>query len=196
MSARVVALALTGLFMFPVAVGTALGQEAPCQPPNTWIAVYQLHETPTDPNSRVTYKVRLDLASEDTDCASVGWRIDSIEVRQVHLDSSETVWREAAPEVSSPDGLWWVAHANVSSPQMSEFVLPPFLSGVAEAETQQVPDLAYALEGAVYTPPEPPNMPPYDITAAVNYEFRLVSETEPMANGEEEPLEVPPVPPV
>ena len=101
----------------------------------------------------------------------------------------DKVWIQQDPEVSTPDGRWWVDHADVWSPQSSEFTRVPHLEGVATAQDPNDADLEYELEGSEYIPPSPPGSPPYAVTAALDSKLQLVNESTPLEEGSDEPAD-------
>ena len=104
----------------------------------------------------------------------------------------DTVWTQADPNVPTPDGLWWISHADGAHPQASEFVLPPYLVGTATAADPNDADLEYDFGGVKYTPPEPPESPPYTVTMASDYTLRRVGEQTPIATALADPTETDP----
>lgn len=158
----------------------------------TLLVQYKLRETPSDPNSAVTWTIGLYLKEKQVDSNDVGWLIESIKISQ--LDSvglPENVWTEETPTVDSSDGLWWAEHADPNDPQASEFVEPPLLESTATTEDPASADLDYYLEGVPYNPPS--GGPPYVETGALNYTFTLVGSSDPEHEGEDEPVDIPPV---
>ena len=169
-------------------------QYASADPPQTLLVEYWIHETPTDPNSDITFKIRMWLASEEVDGDQVGWDVTTIEVRQMGDNGGpDTVWTDTTPTVPTPDGLWWVEHADPDNPEAGEFVMPPGLTGTADADDPNDDDLVYDFEGVTYTPPQDPSEPPYDTTGALDYGFTLNGDEDPLASGEDKPVELPPV---
>lgn len=152
--------------------------------PDDQIVEYRVHETPTNPESAVVFAVRLELRAVDSDANGVGWEITTAKFRQ-----PDTTWTEDSPYIDSPDGLWWVDHADPNAPEESEFVLPPLLVGTATADDPLDDDLDYDLEGVEYSPP--PGEPPYENTGALDYSFTLAHEEDPLEEGDDEPVEVP-----
>lgn len=149
---------------------------------------YRVHETPTDPVSDVVFIVRLKLKAEDSTVSSVGWRIEAAEFRQPNSGGSpDTVWHEILPPIGTSDGLWWCNHADVLDPQLGEFAMPPELKGVATAEEPSDPNLQYVVRGVPYTPP--PEGPPHECTAGLDYAFTKVGTAVPEEEGDDEPVE-------
>lgn len=165
--------------------------EARAQLPPDQSIEYVIRQTPTDPESTIVFLVRLELTAMDSDATGVGWEIGSAEFRQPGTGgASDTVWSDILPAVDSPDGLWWVDHADNRVPQESEFVLPPWLMGTAPADDPANDDLDYDFEGVTYTPP--PAGAPFENTGALDYSFTLAAAQEPVEEGDDEPVEVPP----
>lgn len=183
--------ACTSLITVSVFVLLGLGMPAVTWadlPPDQTIE-YLIRETPEDPNSPVVFAVTLALEASDSDGNSVGWDITEAEFVEFdeYGDPART-WVEDDTNVPTTDGLWWIEHADPADPQPSEFAKPPLLEGTAAAEDPAENDLDYALEGVTYTPP--PEGQPYQDTAAIDHEFILVSEIEPIKEGEDEPVEI------
>ena len=153
---------------------------------------YWIHETPADPNSPVEFRIRLELANSDEDGDSIGWEVTSLEICQVESTGACTLWVDDDPNVPTQDGLWWVEHADPNDPQDDEFTMPPHLQGTAAADDPNDADLDYDFEGQVYLAPTPPGEPPYDVTAALDYTFTPVGSNDPIGDGDDEPVEVPP----
>lgn len=169
---------------------TAVRADFPVHPGNQTVE-YRIRETPTDPDSLVVFVIIMELAPSDSDGNEIGWEITEMEFHQTHRFESEcTIWVEESPMVPSADGLWWIEHQDPENPELSEFVMPPLLEGTADAQDPSNPDLHYRLEGVTYAPPPPPGRQPFDITAALDYQFTLVGEQDPFEEGKEEPVEV------
>jgi hypothetical protein len=163
---------------------------AEADPPATWSVTYGLHATPTDPNSPIVYTFEIELSRTATQGNRIGWSVVTITIRQ-YTESGQLVqtWTDTDPLPN--DELWWTTHADPDDPEMSEFVLPPYMTGTASSADPAVCVMEYELEGVPYTPP--PDLPaPYAITAALDYTLRLAGETAPVRTGEEEPVETDP----
>ena len=183
MSARTQAI---GLLMGTV-VALGLVQDAGATLPADQKIVYRIHETPTDPSSGVVFTVTLKLVAEDIDGDDVAWRVSKATFKQ---KQPAREWAEAYPSVDTPDGLWWVTHADPQSPAITEFSLPPFMDGTATAQDSGYDDLDFEFEGTVYVAPPPPDNPPYgENTTASTYWFQLVGSSVAEEEGEDEPVE-------
>lgn len=156
-------------------------------PPDQTI-YYNFRDVPTDPDSDVILIVVLDLQAADSDGDSIGWKITTAEFRKPTGARAYSIWTDNAPFVDSPDGLWWVEHANHEKLKRSEFVMSPWLVGTAAAEDPSTPGLQYDLVGVVYIPP--PSGPLFEVTAAMTYEFAVDQMLGPWA-WDNEPAEVP-----
>jgi hypothetical protein len=148
--------------------------------------VYRIHDDPNDPNSPITFTIWLSLKQADVDEDSIGWEITRVRFREVGYQ--DTLWTESDPNVPTADGLWWVNHADPNAPLLEEFVKPPHLTGVADAEDQLDPDLDYEFQGVTYTPP--PAGEPWDPTGALDYSFTMQGQSSPFASGEDKPTEM------
>ena len=147
--------------------------------------IYTIHTIPSDPNSPVAFVVTLSLQEVVQDDDLVGWGITAARFEQP--DDPAMVWTDTSARFSTADGLWWIHHKDPNNPVSHDFVMPPKLAGVAKAQAA-VPDLTYDLIGVM----RPPSLsaPPYETTAGLTYTFKLVGATEPLAEGEEEPVRV------
>ncbi len=137
---------------------------------------YNIRETPGDPSSAVIWTIDLALQEEQVDGNDVGWLIDSVTISQLNATGqAANVWTEATPTVNSPDGLWWLEHADPQDPHRSEFAKPPVLESTATAQDPANADLNYYLKGVPYNPP--PEGPPFVNTGALAYTFTLVGSS-------------------
>ena len=113
-NARIAAVVLGLVFTLPAVAG-----QLP-DPPLTQQVVYRLHEDPSDPNSDVKFTIWLSLVQADIDGDLVGWSVTRIRIRQIGAGGNpDTIWMEYNPDVSTPDGLWWVEHSSVENPAES-----------------------------------------------------------------------------
>ena len=154
--------------------------------PSDQQVVYHIRAVPSDPQSTVVFDLSLALSAQSVDGDQVGWRVDRVECSRA-IDGVVTVWTEDAPAVSSPDGLWWVQHADVNAPQVGEFASPPLLEGTAVTDDPQQPALEYSLAGAQLTEP---SSVPYAHATALTFALTLANESEPIKTGSDEPTEV------
>jgi uncharacterized protein with beta-barrel porin domain len=166
-----------------IAGGAAVANAA--LPDNQQIAYY-IRESPADPNSAIAVEVDLTLSAQAADTNSVGWRIDKITFHRT-VGGVKTTWTKSTPAVNTPDGLWWVQHANVTAPQKGEFAEPPPLNGTASAKLAQDPNLDFSWSSAA---PPAPSSTPYANAAALTYVLELVSEAGPLVEGDDEPVEI------
>jgi hypothetical protein len=176
-----------GFTLVGLACPRLVAADPPCASLVSWTVRYWVHETPAEPNSPVVIKYTLFLEAAGGDCTATGWRIAALEVR--HMDPNggpERVWTHSNPNVPTEDGLWWVNHADVSSPESADFSLPPHLVGVAAAADPNDPDLQYDVVGVDDAPSNPP---PYTVTAVLRHVLTLVGSqvaiVQNMASGSE-----------
>ncbi len=162
------------------------------RPPDQ-VVLYNIYEDPANPQkSRAVFTVRLELAAVKSVGRAVGWEITEVRLRHPgETSETGTIWVESFPAIESPDGLWWSRHRNPKAPHLSEFTLPPRLTGVAHSQTPDEADLAYVLEGV--RPVGPLRRSPFQITAILDYYFIKVGSSEPEAEGDDEPTGVDPV---
>jgi hypothetical protein len=169
------------------------GRLACADPPTAWVVTYGIHETPTQSSGPIVFLVKLSLRRQNMDGSSIGWHITSIQIIQKGPNgSSDAVWTQDNPSVSSPDGLWWIDHANAEEPQPSEFELSPHLTGTAAAADPNLPDLTYDVKGEPYAVPLPPTQPPYVVTGAMDWNFTRVGDQNPLDEGSGDPIDVDP----
>jgi len=172
-----------------------LGLSSPlwAEPPTTWEARYGIHETPTDPQSPLTFTIKLSLERASLSGNSIGWRVASVQIRQLDASGNAVdLWVETNPVVQTTDGLWWIDHADAENLYASEFVLPPHIAGTADAQDPNHAALSYDIQGVPCEPPPAPEPPPYQITAAMNWRFMRVGEQNPISEGEDKPIEAEP----
>jgi hypothetical protein len=158
-------------------------------PPEPMDVVYRIHDNPNDPDSAIVFTVMLSLEAQEADENSIGWQITEIRFRQPGQNGDpDTIWIESDPDVPTQDGLWWVDHADRENPQLDEFDEPPHLVGIAAAADPNATDLKYDFEGVGYTPGS--GGPPWDVTAALDYKFKLDGQSSPLESGTDEPVEI------
>ncbi|MCG8406774.1 MAG: hypothetical protein MI923_16380 [Phycisphaerales bacterium] len=147
--------------------------------------IYEIHETPSDPQTAVDWTVELDLKAADSKGADdIGWEIQEIRITDEGTQAVE--WCEVNPYSNGSDNLWWLSHDDSNNPTVDEFTEPPLMQGTA---TNVSTDLDYDFEGTLYTPPAPPQQPPYPVTSSLCYRFHIVGEQDPEADEQDEPAE-------
>lgn len=143
---------------------------------------YSIHEDPQDPESEVVFTIKLKLVADQIEEDQVGWDVKRVTIEQFGEDSR--IWIDQPPNVDTADELWWVQHADMENPVAADFVQPPRLFGVANAQAQEYDDLEYDIVGLVYTPPPAPEQPPFGSeTGALNYLFELEYADEPLSQS-------------
>ncbi len=157
--------------------------------PDDRIAEYYIRETPTNPESDVLYTVTLELTAVDQDGDEIAWEITEVTLTEAAQgNQGDTVWVDDAPDPDTPDGYWWVEHADPEDPQDAEFDLPPLLQGTADAEDPNDDDMDYDLEGA-YCDSQCQQLFNGKV-GALGYSFKLVNEKDPEVEGDDEPVEI------
>jgi hypothetical protein len=146
---------------------------------------YGVYDDPNDPGRVLIWLVVFHLEETVTVGGQIGWTVEDIHVFDV---ANGREWIDSQPAVNTPDGLWWVSHADVEVPELQEFDMPPYVEGLAACEDSEEPDLEYELEGQVYT--APPGGPHFAIAAALDLRFWEQSEPAPLIVRENEPVEV------
>ncbi|MCG8409443.1 MAG: hypothetical protein MI923_29915 [Phycisphaerales bacterium] len=136
--------------------------------------------------TQVVFTVRIHLKAVSVDNGSVEWSVQKMVFYQQGSKTGD--WEELNPTVDTPDGRWWVNHADTENPELEEFDMPPLMEGCATSLNSNVDDLDFSFEGQVYT--EPPGGAPYTITVALDYLFHIVGKIDPEEEGEDEPAEL------
>jgi hypothetical protein len=153
--------------------------------PDDRSVIFTMHETPTDPLSDIVRDIRMDLTASDSDGDWIGWEITQVTFRFFdEYGEVSATWVEDQPDPDTPDGLWWIEHADPQDPTLTEFLEPPAIEGKAAPQGQNGPKLNYYVEGETYIPPEPPQQPPYSPTAALDYSFQVADD--PPKEGDDE----------
>lgn len=176
MSAR---FTLLGLMM----LGALSVSRAVAQIPADQTIHWSFRENPEDPESTVEIHAIVTLSAVEVDEENVGWSVASVEFIRGEGED-ETSWVEVAPPLETPDGLWWVAHADVENPQLDEFIDTPLLSGRAYSDDPEEVDLLYEIESAT-----PMEGGPFEQTSGVSYLLAAADTNEPVKEGEQEPVE-------
>lgn len=150
--------------------------------PPTRFVQYVIYDDVNAPNRQIAWRVALELHAAESDGDAIGWAVDELQIRED--DASPRTWIVAAPDVDTPDGLWWVTHADPDNPQLQEFDMPPFIGGTATAENEAA--LAYEMAGVAYTAPA--GGPHFASVAALDLRFLLEGEPNPVVQRWEEPV--------
>lgn len=181
---------LSCALVVPCVLGVLRGAEATqaTSPPQTQIVSYTVYEDPDAPNPTPIWMVALLLVEADASGNDVGWAVGEVTIYEINDPSADRVWVHTAPNVDTPDGLWWVNHADPANPQLQEFDLPPLVSGLAAAEDPIDPDLNYEFEGRAYV--APPGGPQFAATAAIDLRFIEYQSPWPVIDRQDEPVEI------
>lgn len=148
---------------------------------------YYIRQTPSDSQSDIIWSVELDIEATDSNGESVGWRIGALHVKD--HDPSHTPlrsWTKTSPQVNTPDGLWWVDHADHMDPLASEFDVTPLLGGTAIAARQGDADLDYSFEGDNYIEDTMYG----GQVSGLTFSFLLAGEADSEEEGDDEPGEI------
>ena len=151
------------------------------------VVSYSVYEDPNDPDSDLIWMIVAYLTKSDSDGNSIGWSVDKIKLFEVNAaPTPDREWIDATPTVDTPDGLWWIKHADPNSPDLAEFDMPPFIDGLAYAQDPSDSDLDYEFEGVVYN--EPPGGPHFTLTAALN--MLMIEDITKLLEKLAEPVEI------
>jgi hypothetical protein len=158
------------------------------EPPESKIISLLFHSIPDDPASEVSLVVTLSLSPVASDGNTIGWSIDAVDFFKPTENDGWKRWQTGALDVlDSPDGLWWVAHADVSSPTESEFTVLPALAGLGDPEHLDDPELFFIIEATESTIIADPDAPYASRTAYCHFHF---SDGEDQVEGNDEPVEI------
>ncbi len=151
------------------------------------VVSHSVYQDPNDPESDLIWMIVTYLTESDSDGDSIGWSVDEIKFFEINADPTpDREWVDPAPSVDTPDGLWWIEHADSNSPDLAEFDMPPFVDGVADAQDPSDSDLDYEFEGAVYS--EPTEGSQFTLTAALN--MSLIENVTMLWEKSAEPVEI------
>ena len=152
--------------------------------PDDRIAEYYIRETPTDPDSDVLYIVTLELTAVDQDGDEIAWEITEVTLTKPGEGGGEdTVWVDDAPDLDTPDGYWWVEHADPEHPQDAEFDWPPLLQGTGTVVDPGGDDMEYDFTGD-YCDSQCQQLFNGEV-GALKYTLKLVNEEEPEVDDDE-----------
>lgn len=156
------------------------------------LVTYRIYEDPNEPSGEITYEITLLLEEQDRHDEEISWSVERVTVRQPGVNGgADVVWVDLMPSVETESGDWKVAHADPDNPVNEDFVLPPRIFGTAVDEAVLVADLKYSFAGTSYSPSG--SSPWVDTTTALDWLFTLDGETILLNEGEDEPVELPPV---
>jgi hypothetical protein len=168
--------------------GGAQSQAAAATP--TIKVVYKIHSTPSNPQTPVAFVITATLERVSTSGSQATWNASVIQFRKKGTGgAADTVWEAYDVDAETTDGLWHVTHANVNTPLVSEFTLPPRYFGTAAPVSNSNQTLNFDFKGRSYTAPE--GGAPYTLTAGMNYDAHTAIGPE-IPPGTDEPVECPP----
>lgn len=152
------------------------------------LVTYRIHEVPDDPQSDVVFVVTLAVREAARDGDFISWEIT--EARFEQPGDPSAVWVKESPMVWSPDGRWWLRHADPDNPTSAEFTKPPRLIGAAIRQEAAGEDLNFVIEGV-------PHAPGWGTSSsspggALDYKFTLVGAGILIEEGEDDPVEIVP----
>ena len=157
MKTKTGALVLTVLLVFCGAVDA--------RPPDFTLTL-NVRETEGDLESDIDFTVTMGLMKDTVDGNDIGWDVIVVTIREMDDEGNVvTTWTKNNPDVATPDGLWWIEHANPAAPVNSEFLVPPLISGTAPSPNPNVVSLEFEFEGNIYV--EPPEGAPFDDTSSL-----------------------------
>lgn len=144
---------------------------------------YDMHATPTDPQSAVEFRVRLSLVAEDQEGDSIGWDVKEIELIQNPGEHNERSWSKISPLGAT---LWWIEHNDPGNPAAEEFDAIPFMTGIAAANNSTDADLDFTLESIPYAPPPNLGVP----TASTDHTFQEEGQESAVHQGQDQPATI------
>lgn len=157
--------------------------------PGDVLIQYNIREIPTQTLSDVVFNVAIDMTAVAEDGNEIAWFPTAITITRYQGQEGETVWMTDAPAFDTVDGYWWVEHADIADPRSEEFHMPPYMTGIAEAGDSGVQELEYELRGVTCNAECQAMFGGH--VAAVDHRFRLVNQSRPLEEGEDEPVEIP-----
>ncbi len=133
-------------------------------------ATYYIRVDPADPQSTVAYTVTFELLEFFR-----GQDYVDYDVTKATIVDNTNVWSwvKSNPLVDTFNGKWRVYN--------DDFLQPPLINGVATAITSGIDDLDFRVEGNT-----PPTSGPFNPTAALDYRFRRLAESDPDAEEDDE----------
>lgn len=134
-------------------------------PPDQTVS-YQLHADPEDPNSPVTVTTTVTLVASQESGSAVGWSISAIDIHALDGASQSTHWAGNLVQIQAPDGLWWITHSDPNAPQLTDFAVPPLLTGTVTNESNANLTMNFELEGNTEVPV---NNTPFILTSFIRY---------------------------
>lgn len=155
--------------------------------------ILHLREVPDDPQSAIRTVIGVEITAVEMDATSVGWRIQRATFARRLSDGSEATWEALLPTINTPDGLWWIDHADAANPSAEEFTVLPWMIGTADSLDARYSDLEYDLIGAPDT--TPPTQQVYANSGKLSYRLAADNSVEPVDDDkDDEPVEIPDTP--
>ena len=178
---------MSRITLITAALGTLLWTAPPVQAtvPNQDVR-FSFHSDPDDADSPVVIQVDLHLLPSKISGNYVGWQAATVHIAR--LDSSGGVaesWSQSNSSFDTGDGLWSITHADDSSPDISEFLLPPQLAGTLPNDNSSDPPLVTSLVATGDTSNRPQ---PYEFNAYLSYSFRRGGESTAIVVGSNKPV--------
>jgi hypothetical protein len=111
------------------------------------VVCYLIREIPDDATSSIEFAFALSLREQNRTGSDIGWSIVAADIRQaIDPHQCDRTWHTTSIDLTTPDGLWWVTHADADQPAISEFDMPPLIAGTADALGAH-DDLIYSIRG-------------------------------------------------
>ncbi|HRX85394.1 MAG TPA: hypothetical protein P5572_10285 [Phycisphaerae bacterium] len=152
-------------------------------------ATYTLRAVPTSETSDIIFTVEFELTAIDMDGDDVGWRILSATFAETDTNGvAIRSWTKNDPGIDTPDGLWWISHDDGTAPTADEFTDVPYLSGRADANAGNDPDLDYVLAAGTLAQ-QYRTMFSGSVTALDSY-FHEVEASQALIDDDDEPIEI------
>jgi hypothetical protein len=156
--------------------------------PDDRVVSYLIREDPNDQESDVIFEIEFEIAAIQTNGNAIEWSVDQANFVEYDTNGSPIdSWTDDDPTVITSNGLWWVVHEDPESPAVAEFNMPPTVTGVATVDTTG-DDLEYIIESGTLTQNQS-EMYGGEVAGLTHFLAR-VAVSEPIAEGEDEPVEV------
>lgn len=154
---------------------------------------YQQREDQLDPNSPVQLRFTVSLESDTVEGDSRAWTAASVYIERLDSDGSVSEsWIDTDPQIDAVGGVWIVSHADPSDPQTAEFSESPRIFGLASPVTGNAGTLEYSFQASETESSPAPEPPPGGGVAALTFYLQTVGQPGTIADGEDEPVEIPP----
>ncbi len=148
--------------------------------PQTRTVRFNIRQIPGDLHSPRAFAAILQITEAVREGHEIGWKITSITFRQPTAPGEcDRIWDASNVMTPSPDGFWWLNHADPNRPKLDEFRMLPLLKGTANPfEANRYGELIYELASAAGAPN------PHGVL--LDYVLRIAPEPDPEEEGDDD----------